>query len=423
MTTPNSPISSLDSLLAQLRDAVDRGDQARAEELQRAIFQHLAAESTRLDDVERTVHCLMSTFDGSATEPAPSYTVKSVLAPTLSLDGELSAEAESSVYPVWFGTDRKPKLIGQGFTGERNRSVTCGRADVYIPKTHRPGEIGSSLLTRLFRLDLRDDSLRIQRIIGQTADDFFGQLTQVMRETRAAGTEAHALFYLHGFNVGFESAAIRAAQLGKDLAIPGATAFFSWPSKDSMFQYTADEATIEASEPAITAFLVDFAARCGADKIHVIAHSMGNRGLLRALQRIATNAELRSKVRFGQILLAAPDVDQDVFADLAAMCQQQSDQTTLYASHQDLAVHASYWKHAAPRAGYFLPYTLVGGIETVAVPDLDIDRLGHSYYAQAKTLLEDMRERILPTGKSREQRGLSALMFEGKRLWSLRATD
>ena len=423
MTTPNSPVLSLDALIAHLREAVDRGDRVRAEELQRAILQHLAAESTHLEDVERAVRGLMSTFDRAAIEFAPVQTLESTRTRTLSLDGELGGDAEASVFPVWFGTDRKPKLNGQGFTGERNRSLTCGRADVYIPKTHRPGEIGSSLLTRLFRLDLRDDSLRIQRIIGQTTDDFFKEISQVMRETRAAGTAAHALFYLHGFNVGFDDAAIRAAQLGKDLAVPGATAFFSWPSKDSMFQYTADEATIEASEPAITAFLVDFAARCGADKIHIIAHSMGNRGLLRALQRIATNAELRAKVRFGQIILAAPDVDQDVFADLAAMCQRQSEQTTLYASHQDLAVHASYWKHAAPRAGYFLPYTLVGDIETVAVPDLDIDRLGHSYYAQAKPLLDDMRERMLPSGKSREQRRLSALMFEGKRLWSLQAAD
>jgi esterase/lipase superfamily enzyme len=70
--------------------------------------------------------------------------------------------------------------------------------------------------------------------------------------------------------------------------------------------YPIDEATIEPSQSAITDFLVDFTTHCGAEKIHVIAHSMGNRGLLRALQRIAANAQMRSKVKFGQLFLAAP---------------------------------------------------------------------------------------------------------------------
>lgn len=36
-----------------------------------------------------------------------------------------------------------------------------------------------------------------------------------------------ALVYIHGYNVGFEEAAIRAAQIGFDLKIGGITAFFS----------------------------------------------------------------------------------------------------------------------------------------------------------------------------------------------------
>jgi esterase/lipase superfamily enzyme len=119
--------------------------------------------------------------------------------------------------------------------------------------------------------------------------------------------------------VTFEEAAIRAAQIGCDLKVLGATTFFSWPSRGTAMAYPADEAASEASEWAITDFLVDFAANCGAEKVHVIAHSMGNRGLLRALQRIAAQAETRGKVKFGQLFLAAPDVDRDLFLDLAQL--------------------------------------------------------------------------------------------------------
>ena len=44
---------------------------------------------------------------------------------------------------------------------------------------------------------------------------------------------------------------------------------------------------------------------------------MGNLGLLRGLQRIATSAETQGKVKFDQIILAAPDLDRDLFLHLA----------------------------------------------------------------------------------------------------------
>ena len=226
---------------------------------------------------------------------------------------------ESVVYPVWFATNRKPAAQGVGFTGARYDRITRGRVEVYIPEAHRFGETGSSFWKRLLRFDLRDDRLRVQHIEPQERDALFAEIRAAMLAARDSGEKPHASFFLHGFNVTFEEAAIRAAQIGYDLKVPGATAFFSWPSRGSVEEYTADEATIEASEQAITDFLVDFTANCGAEKVDVIAHSMGNRGLLRALQRIAANAETRGKVKFGQIILAAPDVDRDLFLDLGRL--------------------------------------------------------------------------------------------------------
>jgi esterase/lipase superfamily enzyme len=147
---------------------------------------------------------------------------------------------------------------------------------------------------------------------------------------------------------------------------------------------------------------------------------MGNRGLLRALQRIAANARTRGKVRFGQVFLAAPDVDQDLFLDLASLCVRYSERATLYSSHTDKAVHLSSDVHDAPRAGYYLPYTLLQGVDTITVPDFDVDLLGHSYYAQAGALLDDIRERILPSDKTWEQKHLDALTEDGRRFWRLR---
>ena len=331
-----------------------------------------------------------------------------------------SAEAGGVVYPVWFSTNRKPNAQGDGFTGERHDRVSLGRVEVFVPEAHRFGEIGSSLMTRLWRFDLRDDRLRVQQVETREREAFFAEIQQEMQAARDGGDQPHALVFLHGFNVSFEEAAIRAAQIGFDLKVTGATAFFSWPSRGSVAAYPADEASIEASERAITQFLVDFTAHCGAEKVHMIAHSMGNRGLLRSLQRIASDASTQGKVKFGQVFLAAPDVDRDLFLDLARLYPEHAERTTLYASDGDLAVHLSAKLHDAPRAGYYIPYTVVPGLDTVAVPDFDIDRLGHGYFAQAEALLHDIYDLMRHGQPPAKRQRILATSHEGTSFWKVR---
>jgi esterase/lipase superfamily enzyme len=405
---------SLGELLASLEVAVRNGDLARAREIERTIQQRLAIEAAERDALERRVRALILQLERPAAQPSvPAFD---------SLDLERSAipEAEGVVYPVWFGTNRRPAPAGGGFTAERSDRVTRGRVEVHIPDAHRFGETGTALWRRLLRFDLRDDSLRLQRVEMQDRDVFFADIREAMQAAVDEGEEPHALFYLHGYHVTFEDAAIRAAQIGYDLKVPGATAFFSWPSRGSVMAYPVDEATIEASEAAITNFLVDFTGNCGAKKVHVVAHSMGNRGLLRALQRIAASAETRGKVKFGQIFLAAPDVDRDLFLDLAHLYREHAERATLYVSGADLAVHLSSRVHEAPRAGYFVPYTVVAGIDTVAVPSFDVDLLGHSYYAEAEALLYDINGLMHQDRDPGQRQRVEAVQAEGANFWKLR---
>jgi esterase/lipase superfamily enzyme len=181
-----------------------------------------------------------------------------------------------------------------------------------------------------------------------------------------------------------------------------------------------DEASIEASERAITDFLVDFTANCGAEKVHVIAHSMGNHGLLRALQRIAAQAQTLGQVKFGQIFLAAPDVDRDLFLDLARLYPEHAERTTLYASNGDLPVHLSARLHDAPRCGYFIPYTVAPGIDTVAVPDFAVDLLGHAYFAQAEALLHDIHDLMRHNEAPAQRQRITPALHEGTAFWRLR---
>ena len=165
--------------------------------------------------------------------------------------------------------------------------------------------------------------------------------------------------------------------------------------------------------------MTDFADRSGANAVHIIAHSMGNRGRrLRAVNRIAAAAQRRSGKPFGQIILAAADVDADVFRQLSKAYADVASRTTLYVSKRDLAVEASRWLHAFPRAGLMPPTLVVPGIDTVNVTDVDLTMLGHGYVADARAVLTDMHTLIL-WGMPPDQRfGLRPRMNEqGRRFW------
>jgi esterase/lipase superfamily enzyme len=303
------------------------------------------------------------------------------------------------LYPVWFGTDREPNDpadLTQGFANRRaldENAVYYGVCRVAIPKSHKFGEIGSSWWKRF--ITWTDDRLQVKEITSLAADAFWASAREALAKADAG--ERMALVFLHGFSVTFEEAAIRAAQIGFDLKIPGITAFYSWPSKGrlSLLDYNADEATIEASAGKITEFLVEVSQQADAERVHVIAHSMGNRGLLNSMQGIVAAAARAAKKPFRHLVFAAPDVDAAVFRRLAKAHNDVAEHATLYVSSRDRAVQSSGLLHDQPRAGFVPPVTVVDGIDTIEVSNVDLTLLGHGYYGAAEGVLYDMRELLV----------------------------
>jgi esterase/lipase superfamily enzyme len=345
-----------------------------------------------------------------------------------SAHGEIHADVDSTddsavnaEYFVWFGTNRRPVDINdpnKGFSSERDAAVHRGRCRVFVPKSHKYGSIGSNWWQRLWTST--DDRLRLLGVVDMAEANYWRAVSASL-STLPVG-ERHAVVFVHGYNVTFEQAALRAAQVGFDLSIKNSMAFFSWPSKGAVNEYAADEATIESSEGAITQFLVDFVERSGAEAVHVIAHSMGNRALLRAVDRIATRAERQTGKHFGQIILAAADVDVDLFRELCGGYNRVARRTTLYVSTRDRAIEASRWLHAYPRVGLTPPVVIVPGIDTIDVANIDLTLIGHGYVAGARDVLKDMHDLIARNLPPKSRFGLRRA-FDGKggRYWIIGA--
>lgn len=350
---------------------------------------------------------------------APPYMPGEAVPP---IPGAPMERADGGVdYTVWYGTNRRPEPKPDGglaYSGERDDRLHYGTCRVVVPKWHEFGSTGTGGVKGWFNrvIRRRDDRLHVVDVRELAPALFWRSL----RSSLALVEEKLriALVYIHGYNVPFESAAIRAAQMGVDLKVPGATAFYSWPSTGTEIGYPVDEAAVEGAEKHLTEFLTRFAAQAGAARVDVIAHSMGNRGLLRSI--IAAAGE-NPRLRFGQIILAAPDVDADTFRNLASVYPRVSQRTTLYVSDKDKALWLSKFGHGYDRAGYKPPTMVLPDIDTIEVSQLDVDFLGHSYYGEAEGVLYDMHE-LIWTGRPPAQRArIDRAMEAGNIFWKVRA--
>jgi esterase/lipase superfamily enzyme len=295
------------------------------------------------------------------------------------------------LYRVWFGTNREPIDsidLTKGFGAERSSQIHYGYCDVSVPKYHTIGSIGDPWWKR-FPKFWRNNRLAVCTLMPLSGDEYWNSIRAVFDSLTEI--DRVLLIFVHGYNVNFDQAVVRAAQLGVDLGIRGATGLFSWPSKGKVASYPADIAAIEASEEVLGDFIVDMANRSGAAAVHLIAHSMGNRGLLRAFSSVVGRISKSLTVPLSQIILAAPDVDTDLFRRLAAAYRTVSKRTTMYVSGKDKALWSSGIVHDYPRAGYAPPVTVVNGIDTVEVTNIDLSFLGHGYIAEAQRVLQDMK--------------------------------
>jgi len=322
-----------------------------------------------------------------------------------------------AVVPVFYATDRNRVAytpLAYGGEREAKKQLHLGRIDVSIPRDHHPGNVERPTIWTFWRED-PDKHFVIVKATEQGYDEFYTQVRDVVG--RSARHEAFV--FVHGFNVTFESAVYRTAQVAYDLSFDGAPILYSWPSVGTATGYPVDANNSEWTIDHLHWFLEDVAARSGANYIHVIAHSRGNWPLMNALRSIATEPQDHPRPRFNQIVLTAPDVDADSFRLLSQAFRTLGVRTTLYASAHDEALTLSKKYQGYQRAGDVTPQIVtVDGVDSIDVSDVDTSLLGHSYYGDNSSVVSDIR-RLLSTGLEPDRRcGLRAVTDAAARYWT-----
>ena len=295
-------------------------------------------------------------------------------------------ENECVLVSTYFATDRN--LISaidhpQLEFGTYRDKVKYGRCTVSIPFSHEVGQIESPSWWR-FEFSESPDKHVMYR-----GGKLFDKATFFKEMQSTEGKKA--LLFVHGYNVSFVDAAKRTAQIAYDIDFPGVPIFYSWPSQASLSGYMKDSQNIEFAEPNIKQFIIDLIVKMPEHDLYLVAHSMGNRGVTKALSSIfKEKPEYAQRVK--EIILTAPDIDAEIFKrDIAPNLIMHGNSVTLYASSTDKALVASKKINGYQRAGDAgKNIVIVEGIETIDATDVSTGFLGHSYYGETRSVLNDI---------------------------------
>lgn len=268
--------------------------------------------------------------------------VQGVLAPI-----EAPAPPGTSRVEMLVATTRSAKGVPEAemFGGERGEALAFADVAVSIPPDplRRIGDV--QWPQTLPPNPLRDfTTLRADRLdLAQAIARFDGRLRRAK--------DRQVLVFVHGFNTRFEDAVYRFAQIVHDSRTDALPVLFTWPSRGKLLAYGYDHESASFSRDALERLLAALATDKSVAEVSILAHSMGNWVTLEALRQMAIRDHgLPGKIK--NVMLAAPDVDFDVFQRQVAEIGPAASRFVVFVSRDDQALAASrrVWGDK-PRAG------------------------------------------------------------------------
>ena len=311
---------------------------------------------------------------------------------------------------LFFGTNRNKTSssdINQ-FYGNKLDKLKFGLCDVSIPRGHIQGDLERPFVLGFIEFKEKTNKhITLCDIQELDEQKFLQKIQEILDEP----IEKTALIFIHGYNVTFAEAARRTAQIAWDIPFNGLSGFFSWPSSGNSFNYLKDIEHADASVSDFESFIEKIVLNTNIEKLHLIAHSMGNRLLSFSLTNLSDKPSFLSKLSIiNQIVLGAPDIDQNVFMNtFLPKFKNIGNRRTLYSSDKDKALDISEeLRGGLARLGDAGQSLFVcDGLDTIDASNVKSRILGHSYIFDTKELLSDLYY-LLGKGLKPEERRLRA---------------
>ncbi len=127
------------------------------------------------------------------------------------------------------------------------------------------------------------------------------------------GSNRDVLLYTHGFNTSYDEARFRLAQIVADARFGGVTVLYTWPAAGSLLDYEAAKESATVARDALSKLIRRLSEVPDIGRVHILAHSMGAWLAMEALRENALSGSPDLGGKLGDVMLAAPDIDLNVF--------------------------------------------------------------------------------------------------------------
>ena len=306
----------------------------------------------------------------------------------------LSNHAASAVgkdHTILVATTReRDSRPGTYFGGERAQSVSYATVTVAVPPTHVPGKI--EWPSRAPGNPETDFIVRDAAYLDSERE--FVKTLNAQLAMRPPG-KRRVFVFIHGYNTMFAEGLYRFTQIVDDADAPAVPVLFTWASRGHVTDYVYDSnsATAARDELEHTLRLV-FASN--AEAVNILAHSMGNWVTVEALRQIKISAKLPPMKKLGAVVLAAPDIDIDVFKSQMRRFGKPRKPFFVIVSRDDKALRFSdFIAGGKERLGSYSNDAELTALGAVVIDLTDVkatDRSNHAKFAQLAEIAPEMRQ-------------------------------
>ncbi|RUY10723.1 alpha/beta hydrolase, partial [Mesorhizobium sp. M7A.F.Ca.CA.004.12.1.1] len=209
-------------------------------------------------------------------------------------------------HSIFIATTRKksddPNKV---FDGERSATLNYARVNVTVPGLHKTGQIERRSRGK------SDDPAKYfmaSEVVGYDTQPKFSSALNADIAARGG----RVMVFVHGYNTGFDAAVYRLTQIVHDSGYPGTPVLFSWASGARTTDYVYDKESASAARDQLEVTL-RMLEQSGARRIDIVAHSLGTWVTMETLRQMAITGDRDLGGKLGDVVLASPDIDVDVF--------------------------------------------------------------------------------------------------------------
>jgi esterase/lipase superfamily enzyme len=288
--------------------------------------------------------------------------------------GQVQAQPSQRIY---IATTRQPaQRAAEVFGPRRSQQLAFAYADISVPPDR---QLGAPARPTSGKPDPRVHLVATGVGVYRSATGFEDAVRADLK--RSGG---RALVFVHGYNNRFDDSVYRLAQLAEDARFTGTAVLFSWASAGRVLDYVYDNNSASAAREELEETM-RMLARAGATRIDLVAHSMGTWIAVEALRQLAIAGNPDLDGRLGDVVLASPDIDIDVFKSQMLRIGKPKRPYFVLVSGDDKALRlSSLIAGQSPRVGEYADARDLAdyGVIVVNMSDLKAgDRLNHAKFA------------------------------------------